>query len=184
MKRYVFLVAFGVLFCNPLFGSKSKLETIDFCVIETAGIDNVIINANDRMVKPKMRFDIFKYKTLTAIDDPNKTIGKVEEFVARIVIIKTTPTYSIGTIVSRMDGCGSKPNIHDISKGMMCRETTKETLKAEKKAYKYQKKALKRQYKLTKIKAKSGAYEALDKIVQDPNEVSTIKAGLIKVEKK
>ncbi len=133
MKRYVFLGVFWVLFCSSLFGSESKLETIDFCVIETVGISDVVINATDSMVKPKMRFDIFKYKMLTAIDDPNKIIGKVEDLVARIVITKTAPTYSVGTIVSRMDGGGSKPNISDISKGMMCRKTTKATLKAEKK---------------------------------------------------
>jgi hypothetical protein len=184
MKRYVFVAAFLVLFCSPLFGKDAKLETIDFRVLETAGIDDVVINATDSMVKPKMRFDIFTYKTLTSIDDPNKIVGKVEDLVARIVITKTTPTYCVGSIVNRMDGGGNKPNISDISKGMMCRKTTKATLKAEKKIYKYQKKALKRQYKLTKLKAKSGTYEALDKTAQDPNEISSIKAGLIKVEKK
>jgi hypothetical protein len=67
---------------------------------------------------------------------------------------------------------------------MLCRKTTRKTLKTEKKIYKYQKKALKRQYKLMKLKAKSGTYEALDKTVKDANEVDSIKAGLIKVDKK
>jgi hypothetical protein len=184
MKRYVFLVIFLVLFCSPLFGKDAKLETIDFRVLETVGIGDVVINATDSMVKPKMRFDIFKYKTLTSVDDPNKIVGKVEDLVARIVITKTTPTYCVGTIVRRMDGGGSDPSISDISKGMMCRKTTKKTLKAEKKIYKYQKKALKREYKLMKLKAKSGTYEVIDKTVQDPNQISSIKAGLIKIEKK
>jgi len=76
------------------------------------------------------------------------------------------------------------PKSGDVTAGMICRKTTKKTLKAEKKIYKYQKKALKRQYKLMKLKAKSGTYEALDKTVQDINDVNSIKAGLIKVEKK
>jgi hypothetical protein len=107
-----------------------------------------------------MKFDIFR-------------TGE-EISVARIMITQTTPTYSIGTIVSRMDGSGNRPKISDISSGMLCRETTKETLKAEKRTYKYQKKALKREYKLAKRKAKSGTYEALDKTVQDANKIAPV----------
>lgn len=133
------------ILCVPfLCGSKPETAK-DFHVLEITETGNIIIDANDSMVKPKMRFDIFKYKTLTAVDDPNKIVCKVESFVARIVVTKTTPTYSIGTIVSKIDG--SKAEIGNISKGMLCRETTKATLKAENKIYKNQKKVLKQQKK-------------------------------------
>ena len=48
------------------------------------------------------------------------------------------------------------------------------TLKVEKKIYKYEKKALKREYKLEKLKAKIATYKALNKIVQDTNEIHII----------
>jgi len=139
-------------------------------VLETAEMGDVVIGANDRIAKPKMKFDIFR----TGANDPN-----IEIPVARIIITRTTPTYSVGTIINRLDGSGSKPKSSDISKGMLCRKTTGKILKAEKKIYKYQKKALKRQYKLR-------VYESLGKTVQDANEIKSIGVGLgrIKVEKK
>jgi hypothetical protein len=143
------------------FGSKPK----DFHVLEITETGGVIIDAGNNIAKPKMKFDIFK-------------AGEIEIPVARILITQTTPTYSIGTILSRMDGSGSKPKSSDISRGMLCRKTTRKTLKAEKKIYKYQKKALKRQYKLTKIKAKSETYKALDKVVQDTNEIDIINTSV------
>jgi len=164
--------------CGFLFGSKPK----EIHVLGITEINDVIIDANYKMAKLKMKFDILKDENLTAVDDPNKIISKIETFIARIMITQTTPTYSIGTIINRLDG--SKPQINNISKGMLCRETTKETLKAEKKVYKYQKKAMKRQYKLTNTKAKSRTYETLDKTVQDTNEVDSIKAGRMKADKK
>jgi hypothetical protein len=161
----------------------SKPETAkDFHVLKITETGEIIINANDKMAKPKMKFDIFKTGRETIAADSNSIIGGIELPVARIIITQTTPTYSIGVIVNRMDG--SMPKSNDISAGMLCRETTKQTLKAEKKIYKYQKKALKRQYKLMKLKAKSGVYESLDKTVKDINDVDSIKAGLIKVDKK
>jgi hypothetical protein len=54
----------------------------------------------------------------------------------------------------------------------------KEDLKANKKIYKYEKKALKREYKLEKLKAKIETYKALDKIVQDTNEIKTINTSV------
>jgi hypothetical protein len=133
-------------------------------VLKATVTGDVVIDAGDNIAKPKMKFDIFR----TGEEIP----------VARIIITQTTPTYSIGTIVNRMDGSGSKPEISDISIGMLCRETTGETLKGEKKIYKYQKKALKRQYKLTKIKAKTETYKALDKTVQDANEIDIINTSV------
>ena len=157
-----------VLFlCGYAFGSKPK----EFHVLKTTEVGTVVIDAGNKVAKPKMRFDIFDS-------------GEIELPVARIIITQTAPTYSIGTIVSRLDGSNSKPKASEISKGMLCRKTTRKTLKAEKRIYKNQKKALKRQYKLMKIKAKSGVYGSLEKTVQDANEISSIKAGLIKVEKK
>ena len=167
--------------CSVAFGSKPK----DFHVLKITETGEVIIDATAKTTKPKKKFDIFTTgENLTAFDDPNKIIGQEEIVVARIIITQTAPTYSVGTVVSWMDGSGSKANSSNISKGMLCRKTIRKTLKAEKKIYKYEKKALKRQYKLTKRKAKIGTYEALDKTAQDPNEISSIKAGSIKIEKK
>jgi hypothetical protein len=165
----VLVPVLSILFlCGALFGSDSK-KVEDFHILKITGTGDVVIDADNKIAKPKMKFDLFKP-------------GEIEIPVARIIITQTTPTYSIGTIVNKMDGSLPKPS--DISMGMICRMTTKETLKAEKKIYKYQKKALKRQYKLTKLKVKSGVYESLDKIDKDANGVSSIKAGFIKVEKK
>jgi ribosomal protein L13 len=141
MKK-LFWVLIPILCVPFLCGSKPE-KAKDFHVLEITETGDVVIDAGDNITKPKMKFDIFKYKILTAVDDPNKIVGKVESFVARIVITKTTPTYSVGTIINRVDG--SKPKISDISKGMLCRETTKATLKAENKIYNNQKKALKQQ---------------------------------------
>jgi hypothetical protein len=167
LSHLLAIVLYVLFLCCYAFGSEPK----EFHVLKTTEIGNVVIDAGDKVAKPKMRFDIFES-------------GEIELPVARIIITQTTPTYSIGTIVSRLDGSNSKPKVSEISKGMLCRKTTRKTLKAEKKIYKNQKKALKRQYKLTKIKAKSGVYESLEKTVQDANEISSIKAGLIKVDKK
>ncbi|PKL49667.1 MAG: hypothetical protein CVV39_02540 [Planctomycetes bacterium HGW-Planctomycetes-1] len=162
MKKLLW-VLFPVLclpfLCDVALGSKTK----DFYVLGITEIGDVVIDAGDNITKPKKRFDIFK-------------AGEIAIPIARIMITQTAPNYSIGTIISRVDG--SKPKISDISKGMLCRETTKATLKAEKKIYKNQKKALKRQYKLTKIKAKSATYEALDKIVQDTNSIDIINTSV------
>jgi hypothetical protein len=148
------------LLCGVALGSKPETPK-DFHVLEITETGDVVIDAGDNIAKPKKSFDIFKTSS-----------SNIEFPIARIIITQTTPTYCIGTIINRIDG--SKPKISDISKGMLCRETTKATLKAEKKIYKNQKKALARQYKLTKIKAKSKTYEALDKIVQDTNNINKI----------
>lgn len=157
----------------------------DYHILKTTENGEIIIDATDKDTKPKKRFDVFKAGgRITAFGDPNKIIGQEEVFFARIVITQTTPNYSVGSLVCRLDGSGSKPEISEITKDMVCRKTIRKTLKAEKKIYKYQKKALKREYKLMKLKAKSGTYEALDKSIQDANGVSSIKAGMMKVEKK
>jgi hypothetical protein len=162
-------------------GSAESGDTGDNWV--TDSIDSINENIVNQMIKPKMRFDVFKKgEKLKAFDDPNKILGEEEFIVARIIITRTTPTYSVGTIVSRMDGSMAKSS--DISPGMICRRTTKQILKNEKRIYKNQKKAFKRQYKLMKLKAKSEVYKSLEKTVQDTNEISSIKAGGIKVEKK
>ncbi|MGA2914731.1 MAG: hypothetical protein ABSE89_01760 [Sedimentisphaerales bacterium] len=185
MLVLIFCVSFP---CGSLFGSESKKaknphipEVKDFHVLKVTETGEVVIDASNSTAKPKMKFDIFKTESKTIAADPNNIIGGIELPIARIIITQTAPTYSIGFIVNRMDG--SMPKSNDISAGMLCRETTKQTLKAEKKIYKYQKKALKRQYKLMKLKAKSETYNALDKTVQDINDVNSIKAGSIKVEK-
>jgi hypothetical protein len=162
----VLILIFCVLF---LYGCEESNRVKEVHVLKAAGTDEVIIDANDSIAKPKMRFDIYN------------TEDKIP--IARIIITQTTPTYSIGTIVYRMDGIRGKSDISDIYSGMICRETERKMLKAEKKVYKYQKKALKRQYKLAKTEGKSDTYKSLDKVVQDTNEISSIKVGLIKVEK-
>ena len=150
MKKllWVLILIFCVPFlCGFLFDSKPKKE---IHVIETTETGDVVIDVGAKIAKTKMKFDIFRAIASTDVNDPNKIIiGNIEVLVARIMITKTAPAYSVGTIINRLDG--SNPQINNISKGMLCRETTKETLKAEKKIYKYQKKALKRQYKLTII---------------------------------
>jgi|GEM_PF-2214221 len=177
MKKllWVFIPILCVSFlCGVALGSKPK----DFHVLEITETGDVVIDAGDNITKPKKKFDIFKTSgALTTVDNPNVIIDGIEIPIARILITQTTPTYSIGTIINRMDG--SKPQISDISRGMLCRETTSKTLAAEKKIYKYQKKALKRQYKLTKLKAKSGTYEALDKIAQDTNGIDKITTSVV-----
>lgn len=128
----------------------------------------VVINAGKADIKPETNFDIFDKK------NPNIPV-------ARMMITRTTNARSSGVLVnSRLDGSEFEPvNIYT---GMLCRQTSKETLKAEKKAYKYQKKALKRQYKLMKIKAKQDVYKSLGENSKD-KDVKSIKAGMIKVEK-
>ena len=95
--------------------------------------------------------------------------------IGRAVITNTSPDNSSAAIVNKFAA---------IKPGMLCTKTTSETLKAEKKAYKAQKKALKRQYKLTKIKSKENVYDSLSSTVADSNDIISIKAGLIKVDKK
>jgi hypothetical protein len=152
-----------VLFlCGVAIGSESK----DFHVLALTETGDVVIDAGNNITKPKKKFDIFK------------TSGGIEILAARILITQTAPTYSVGTILIRMDGSGSKPKSSDISVGMICRKTTRKSFKAEKKIYKYDKKALKRQYKLTKIKAKRETYRALDKIVQDTNQIDIINTSV------
>jgi hypothetical protein len=136
-------------------------------VLDVSGNGDVMIDVGENISKTKMKFDIY---------------GDKEIPVARIVITQVTPDHSIGTIVNRYDG--SKPEISVINRGMLCKQTTSKTLAAEGAVYKYQKKTLKRQYNLTKIKSKSEVYESLDNVVQDANEISSIKAGGIKVDKK
>jgi hypothetical protein len=109
-------------------------------VLRTTETGEVIIDANDSIAKPEMKFDIFR----TGEESP----------IARIIITQTTPTYSIGTIISKIDG--SKAQISDVSGGMLCRETAKQTLKTEKKLYK---KASTSQGKLMSVK-KISKYDA------------------------
>jgi hypothetical protein len=142
-------------------------ESVVYRVIGTNKLNDVVIDATNSQVEPKMKFDIYETKD-----------NFIEIPVARIVITEATPRYSIGTLICRLDGSADLPKISKIQNGMICRRTTKETLKAEKKAYKYNKKALKRQYKLTKIKAKRETYEALDKVVQDTNEIDIINTSV------
>lgn len=175
MKKLVMLlvlVAFSVCFAKEL--SKKErlkvLETTDYRVLEVTKAGDIAISATNEFVKLNMNFDILG------------TSGTISMPIGRILITHTTPEYSIGTLVSRVDGY--KPIITDIKAEMLCRLTSKDTLKAEKKIYKNQKKALKREYKLTKIKAKTKVYETVGKTAEDANEIGSIKAGLIKVEKK
>ena len=164
MKKTTFvLLVFVLIF---VFGCEEAL----YHVVETEGMDSVVIDASNRQAKLKMRFDIYK-------------VGEnlIEIPVARIAITRTTPTYSIGTIILRNDGSSVKPSIAKISRGMLCRKTTKATLKAEKKIYKYQKKSLKRQYKLSKLKGKSGVYDSLARVAQDTNEIDSIETGFFKM---
>jgi hypothetical protein len=133
MKRLL-QVSF-LICCVPfLFGFGSKPKKV-IHVLEITETNNVIIDANNSMAKPKMTFDIFK------------TNDNKEMPIARIMITQTTQASSTGTIIGKTDG--SKAQISDISKGMLCRETAKKTLDAEKKIYK---KALEEQAKLTKLK--------------------------------
>jgi len=143
-------------------------------VIKVVGVSpagDVTIDAGISITKPKgcwpfmwvMRYDIFK-----------TTADNTEAFVARIIITQSFATHSVGSITTRQDGSGVKPNVSEIAKGMICRETTPDTLLAEKKVYKSQKKAFKRQYKLMKLRAKSGVFETLEKTVQDPNQIKSI----------
>ncbi|MFA6185868.1 MAG: hypothetical protein WC770_01470 [Phycisphaerae bacterium] len=136
--------------CGFLFDSKPKTskKLIEARVLDVTATGEVVIDANNSMVKTKVMLDIFRTNgELTAKSD-------IEIPVARIIITQTTPTYSTGTIASKIDG--SKAQIRDISRGMLCRETTKQTLKAEKKFYK---KTLKSQGKLMRLK-KVSKYEA------------------------
>jgi len=172
MKKSLLVLA--VLLYMPSLGLAKPKEVHVLKITETG---DILI---DTAAKPKTKFDIFKTEQITDSDDPNNVIT-IEIPVARIVITHKASGYSVGTIINRIDG--SKPESSDISTGMLCSRTTKATLKAEKKIYKNQKKASKRQYKLTKIKAKTGVYESLDTTVADTNEITTLKAGLIRVEK-
>ncbi|MFA5553029.1 MAG: hypothetical protein WCZ89_02655 [Phycisphaerae bacterium] len=174
MKRLCFILA--VVLCSHCFGDKSPQIT-HARVIKTTETGEIFIDAS---AKQKTKFDIFKIEKIADASDPNK-IHSIEIPVGRITITQTFENYSIGTIISKIDG--SKPKISDISAGMICRPTTKATLKAEKQIYKNQKKALKRQYKLAKTKAKSGVYESLETTVADTNDTSTLKVGGIRVEK-
>jgi hypothetical protein len=122
-----------------LCGCEESNMVKEFHVLRTTDI-GVVIDANDKMAKPKMKFDIFR----TGTEIP----------VARIEIMQTSPAYSVGTIISKIDG--SKAQISDISEGMLCRETAKQALRAEKKIYK---KALDGQGKLMSL-GKTAKYEA------------------------
>jgi hypothetical protein len=154
MKRLLqvsFLVFCIPFLCGFLFGSKPKKVIY---VLEITKTGDVIIDANDRIAKPKMTFDIFK-------TNDNKGM-----LVARIMITKTTPANSTGTIISKTDG--SKAKISDISKGMLCRETSKQTLEAEKKIYK---KTLADQAKLMKLKNAKYQAKLKDWIGSDINKL-------------
>lgn len=146
------------------------LETTDYPILKVTQSGDIAISATNEFAKLNMNFDILD------------TSGVVSMPIGRILITHTTQEYSIGTLVSRVDGY--KPTITDIKEGMLCRVTSKDTLKAEKQIFKNQKKALKREYKLTKIKAKTKVYDTVGKTAEDANEIGSIKAGLIKVEKK
>ncbi|MFA5292396.1 MAG: hypothetical protein WC496_05100 [Phycisphaerae bacterium] len=180
MKKVLFWVIFAALF--------SICRGEDIKVLSVSSTGDITISATAEQAKPQgcwpflqvVRYDIFK------------TIDGRDSFVARIVITQTFPTYSIGIITPRLDGSGMTPGPNEISKGMICRRTVKETLHSERKAYKARKKALKRQYKLAKIKAKAEVFESLDRTVQDANgiksiehkEVDGLKSESIKIEKK
>ncbi len=69
--------------------------------------------------------------------------------------------------------CGCEESAQDQQARVM-----KENLKANKKIYKYEKKALKREYKLEKLKAKIATYKALNKTVQDTNEIDIINTSV------
>ncbi|MGA2914729.1 MAG: hypothetical protein ABSE89_01750 [Sedimentisphaerales bacterium] len=129
------------ILCLPfLCGCEESNIVKEAHVLRTTETGEIIIDANDSMAKPKMKFDIFR----TGEKSP----------IARIVITQTTPTYSIGIITSKIDG--SKGQISDVSGGMLCRETAKQTLRAEKGLYK---EALKSQGKLMSLK-KVSKYDA------------------------
>ncbi|MCK4887471.1 MAG: hypothetical protein KAS96_08795 [Planctomycetes bacterium] len=162
MKKYLILFLFFVI---------AGCVEPQARVVRTTTLGDIVLDEGNKTIKPKMMFDVYDL-------DEETSLG----LVARIMITQTDSNNSLATIINRIDG--SKSKISDIAPGMICRLTTKKTLRAEKKIYKNQKKALKREYKLTKIKSKSKVYESMGKIVEDVNEVSTIKAGLIKVENK
>ncbi|MCX5632532.1 MAG: hypothetical protein NTW93_02475 [Phycisphaerae bacterium] len=180
MKKAMFFVVLTLFWGNCL---ANEIKVIG---VSPAG--DVTIDAGESITKPKgcwpfievMRYDIFK------------TVDNVEVFVARIIITQTFPTHSIGSITIRLDGSGIRPNPSEITKGMICRKTTTETLRAEKRVYKMQKKALKREYKLMKLKAKSGLYNSVDRASQDANNIKSMdlkesdwtQTESIKVEKK
>ena len=160
MKNLAVLLVCGVLFL--ICGCDSMVVCR---VVETSGVDTIVIDANDQELKPEARLDIY-----------NVTDNLVEVPIARISIVQTNPTYSVGTIVIREDGSYVKPLISEIKPGMLCKTTTKETIKAEKRIYKRNKKALKRQHKLSVLKGKSGAYESLG----DPN-TPAMNVGVINI---
>jgi hypothetical protein len=169
MKKFLILsVLLIIVGCNEeQITSKNTVPKLTVChVLNILDSGDVVIDVGGNVIKPEMKFDIYDEKEMP---------------VARIVITQVAPTHSIGVIVNRLDG--SKPEISTISRGMLCKPTTEETLMAEKAIYKHQKKALKRQYTLTKLKAKSGVYESLEKAAEDTNDTGSIKAGLITVDK-
>ena len=141
----------------------------EYRVMNLTGTGEVLISAGEKDTRIKDSFDVYDSNT-------------AEMPIARIFITRTAPASSSGIIVDKLDG--RKIASDAVSVGMICRKTTKATLKAERQAYRYQKKALNRQYNLTKIRAKKGVYDGLDEVVSDTNEIQSIKAGLIKVEKK
>ena len=160
MKKFLIVIMLlTIVGCN-----EEQKTPIAFHVLDVSKHGDVIIDAGQNTIEPKMKFDIY---------------GEEEMPVARIIITRVSATRSMGTIVNRYDG--SKPEINKINPGMICKPTSGETLKAEKAIYKYQKKALKRQYKLAKLKSKSGVYDSIEKIAADTNDVHSIKAGFLGV---
>ena len=170
MKKIVllltFISVFSVCFAKesqelPKKGRSQILETTDFHVLEVTKSGDIAIDVNNGIAKQKMKFDIFD------------STGSVNMPVGRVIITHVTPKYSVGTLISRVDGY--KPTITEIKTGMVCHKTSKATLKAEKQIYKNQKKAMKRQYKMAKIENKKVIREALSDTVKDVNNISEFK---------
>ncbi|NQU62967.1 MAG: hypothetical protein HQ517_01590 [SAR324 cluster bacterium] len=148
-----------LLILSLLFVTGCQEENTPIHVIGVSSSGDVKINAGEKITKrgfleSSKKYDVFNENDMV---------------VARIVITQTFPDYSIGTISTRLDGSGVRPNPKNINEGMLCLKTTKQTLTAEKAIYKNQKKAFKRQYKLIKMRAKSGVFESVEKAAQDPN---------------
>ena len=155
MKNLIVLLVCGVFFftCGCEEEHRTKIKVIG---VSPAG--DVKINAGEDITNPRGVWPFIDVMNYDIFDD-------TETCVARIIITQTFPTYSIGTITTRLDGSGTRPDPKNIAEGMVCRKTTTETLRAEKRIYKNQKKAFKRQYKLSKLRGKSGVYKSLG----DPN---------------
>lgn len=160
MRKLVILLVCGVLFLT--FGCEENRSPIR--VIGVAPTGDVKIDAGKKVTQNGLfeaprKYDIFNENDMVA---------------ARIVITQTFPDYSIGTITTRLDGSGTRPDPKVVREGMLCLRTTNETMNGEKAVYKNQKKAFKREYKLMKLRAKSGVFTSIEKTVEDPNAIDSI----------